>query len=253
MFKSLSHMTNINRRLSACLFILIYVSRFGVTTANAKEMTANSYPRSIHVSGTGKTLVPPDKADLSLSIETQSKSAETARNQAATAMSALLKSLKSAGIVEKDIQTRTVSLYPNYTPDSANKIIGYQLSNQIAVIVRNLDKLGDIMDAAVNAGGNLARIQGVTFGITNPDKALAAAREEAYRDAKNKAEQYAKLAGISLGAPIQISEGSHIPPMPMPYGEIRAMKAAMSESVSTPVQTGEQEVTVTVDVLFSIE
>jgi uncharacterized protein YggE len=123
----------------------------------------------------------------------------------------------------------------------------------VAVVVRDLDKLGEIMDAAVNAGGNLTRIQGVSFSITNPDKALATAREEAYRDAKIKAEQYAKLAGISLGDPLHISEGSQIPPIPMPYGDIRAMKATMPESEPTPVQVGEQEVSVTVDVMFGID
>lgn len=221
--------------------------------ANAKDMTANPYPRSIHVNGTGKSFVAPDKADLTLAVEAQGKSAETARHQAATAMSALIKAIKSAGVAEKDIQTRTVSLYPNYSPDSASKIIGYQLSNQVAVAVRDLDKLGEIMDAAVNAGGNLTRIQGVTFGITNPEQALTAARDIAYRDAKTKAEQYAKMAGLSLGSPIQISEGSQIPPMPMPYGDIRAMKATMAESPPTPVQIGEQEVSVTVDVMFEID
>ena len=242
-----------NKGLSSFIITIISINLLAVTIADAKEMTGSLQPRTIHVSGIGKTFVPPDKADLTLSIEAQGKTAEIARNQAANSMTALIKAVKKTGVAEKDIQTRSVSLYPNYSPDSANKIVGYQLSNQVAVIVRNLNKLGEIMDAAVDAGGNLTRIQGVTFGIINPDKTLAVSRKEAYRDAKSKAEQYAKLAGITLGNPLHIREGSHIPPMPMPYGEIQAMKASMADSAPTPVQTGEQEVSVTVDVMFAIE
>lgn len=246
-------MTLINKGLISLLSGMACAGLLTVNVAGAKEMTANHHARSIHVSGTGKAFVPPDKADLTLSVEAQGKTAEIARNQAANAMTALIKAVKTAGVSEKDIQTRSVSLYPNYAPDSANKIIGYQLSNQVAVIVRNLDKLGEVMDAAVSAGGNLTRIQGVNFSISNPDKALAAARELAFRDAKTKAEQYAKLAGINLGSPLHISEGTHIPPTPMPYGELQAMKAAMAESAPTPVQAGEQEVSVTVEIMFAIE
>ena len=167
-------------------------------------------------------------------------------------MDALIKAVKDQDVASKDIQTRSVSLYPNYSPNTANKIVGYQLSNQVAVCVRDISKASDIIDAAVKAGGNSARVQGISFGIENPDSALAQAREKAYANAKAKAEQYAKLAGVSLGSPLHISEGSEIPATPMPYGEVRMMKAAM-DGATTPVQAGEQEVSVTVDVMFGIE
>ena len=91
------------------------------------------------------------------------------------------------------------------------------------------------------------------FAIENQEPVLADARDKAYANAKMKAEQYAKLAGVSLGAPLHISEGADIAPTPMPYGEMRMMKSAMADSASTPVQAGEQEVTVNVDVMFAIE
>ena len=209
-------------------------------------------PRSIHVNGMGKVAVKPDKADLVLSVEVQAKTAEAARNQAAKAMAELIKAVKSQEVADKDIQTRSVSLYPNYSPDTANKIIGYQLSNQVAVCIRDIDKVSDVIDAAVQAGGNSTRVQGVNFGIDNPESALVKAREFAYANAKLKAEQYAKLAGVSLAAPLHISEGTEIPVVPMPYSEMRTMKASMADA-STPVQAGEQEVSVTVDVVFGIE
>ena len=209
-------------------------------------------PRSIHVNGMGKLAVKPDKADLNLSVEVQAKTAEAARNQAANAMTALIKAVKSHDIADKDIQTRSVSLYPNYSSDTANKIVGYQLSNQVAVCIRDIDKVSDVIDAAVQAGGNSTRVQGVSFGIDNPESALVEARELAYANAKIKAEQYAKLAGVTLAAPLHISEGAEIPVVPMPYNEMRTMKAAMADA-TTPVQAGEQEVSVTVDVVFGIE
>lgn len=210
-------------------------------------------PNSIHVSGMGRISIAPDKAELTLSVEVQAKSAEAARNQAATAMAALIKAVKNADVADKDIQTRYVSLYPIYTPDTANKISGYQLANQVTVIVRDIGKISSVIDSAVNAGGNAVRVQGVSFAIDNPESALSQAREKAYADALSKAEQYAKLADIRLGRAIQISEGGGMPPMPVPFAEMSAMKLGGRAADSTPVQVGEQEVSVTVEVVFGVE
>jgi uncharacterized protein YggE len=223
-----------------------------MSTANAEPLD-NQRPRSIHVSGTGKVSATPDKADLTLSVSVQAKTAEAARNQAATAMEALIKAVKDADFADKDIQTRSVSLYPSYSRDTANKIIGYQLTNQVAVCIRDISKASDIIDSAVKAGGNSTRVQGINFAIDDPESALAEAREKAYANAKAKAEQYAKLAGLTLGSPLHISEGTDIPPVPRPYAEMRTMKSAMADGASTPVQAGEQEVTVTVDIMFGIQ
>lgn len=220
-------------------------------TVNAESID-NSQPRSIHVSGMGKAFAPPDKADLTLAVEIQAKTAEAARNEAAKAMDALIKAVKDAGVADKDIQTSSVSLYPNYSGETPHKIIGYQLTNQVTVCIRNINKASDTIDAAVQAGGNAARVQGIVFGIENPEPVLSKARVKAYANAKAKAEEYAKLAGVSLSAPMHISESSASSPTPMPYGEMRTMKAAMSDSSSTPVQAGEQELSVNVDVVFGI-
>ncbi|MEQ1559772.1 MAG: SIMPL domain-containing protein [Methyloglobulus sp.] len=217
------------------------------------ENSSNPYPPSIRVNGTGKISTKPDKADLALSVEVHARTADAARNQAAAAMDTLIRSLINSHVAEKDIQTRSISLYPNYSPDAGNKIIGYQLTNQVAVCVRDVEKAGDIIDSAVKASGNTTRIEGITYGIENPENALTEARKKAYANAKSKAEQYAKLANLTLGAPLYISEGSDIPSTPLPYTEMRTLKAEMVDSSSTPLQAGEQEVTVSVDVMFSIQ
>jgi uncharacterized protein YggE len=216
------------------------------------DPTETTSLRTIHVNGTGKTMVKPDNADISLSVEIQAKTAEAARNQAAKTMSNLIDTVTALGIDEKDIQTRSVSLYPNYAPDTANKIVGYQLANQILIHVRDIDKASNVIDTAVSEGGNAVRLQNLSFGIEAPASALGIAREKAFADAKAKAEQYAKMANLSLGAPLHISEGSEIPHVPMPYAEMRTMKSAVMDSAPTPVQAGEQEVNVTVDIVFSV-
>jgi uncharacterized protein len=244
----------INRRTQLFIKYLSIISlSIGLMTNGNAESLDTQGTRSIHVNGTGKASAATDKADLTLSVEVQAKTAESARNQAANAMDALIKAVKSTGVADKDIQTRSVSLYPNYSPDSANKIIGYQLTNQVAVCIRDIDKASEIIDSAVKAGGNSTRVQGINFAIDNPEPALSKARDLAFANAKMKAEQYAKLAGVSLGLPLHIIEGSAASPAPLPYAEMRTMKAGMIDSASTPVQAGEQEVTVNVDVVFSIQ
>jgi uncharacterized protein len=216
------------------------------------ETLDGSRPRSIHVSGLGKVNVAPDKADLNLSVEAQAKTAEVARSQAALAMDALIKAVKAEDVEDKDIQTHSVSLYPSYSPDTANKIASYQLTNQVTVSIRDINKVSEIIDSAVKAGGNYTRVTGINFGLENPEKALAEAREKAYANAKMKAQQYAKLAGVTLGSLLHISESSDTNPNPMAYAEMGVMKYA-SDRAATPIQAGEQEVSVNVDVIFGIQ
>jgi uncharacterized protein YggE len=168
-------------------------------------------------------------------------------------MTALIKALKEANVADKDIQTRNVSLYPVYGQDTANKITGYQLANRVTVCIRDISKVSAIIDSAVKAGGNPVRVQGINFGIDNPEAALVQAREKAYANARTKAEQYAKLAGVTLGRAMHISEGAGAPPMPTPYSDMSMLRGAVGASSPTPIQVGEQEVSVTVNVIFGVE
>jgi uncharacterized protein len=212
----------------------------------------HTQPRSIQVNGIGKAYAPPDKADITLVVEAQAKTVELARNQSAATMSTVLQSIKEAGIADRDIQTRAVSLYPNYSPDTANKVIGYQSNNQIVVAVRDLNKASALIDDAVRVGGNAVRLQGISFSLANPEDVLVKAREKAFANAKAKAEQYAKLANVTLDAPLQISEGGDTSHGPIIFGDTTNMRAAIADRVSMPLQPGEQEILVVVDVLFGI-
>jgi uncharacterized protein YggE len=241
----------IHHRLVALITItLIAVSL--ISTVRAEDLDHHR-PHSIQVDGLGRVSIAPDKADLTLSVEVQAKSAEAARDQAAAVMTTLIKAVKDMNVADKDIQTRYVSLYPIYGQDSANKINGYQLANQVTVCIRDISKVSAIIDSAVKAGGNPVRVQGINFAIDNPEAALAQAREKAYANARTKAEQYAKLVGVTLGRAMHISEGGGAPPMPVPYAEMSVMRGAIPTISSTPIQVGEQEVSVTVNVIFGVE
>ncbi|MGR9088150.1 MAG: SIMPL domain-containing protein, partial [Gammaproteobacteria bacterium] len=175
---------SIPARYSACLLLICILS------AAKAEDNDNHYPNVIQVNGTGHVTVAPDRADLSLSVEVQAKNAETARNQAAASMTALINAVKNQEVASEDIQTRHVSLHPVYAPSSANKVTGYQLANQVTVVIRDIDKISAIIDGAVMAGGNAVRVQGIRFAVEQPDIALSKAREKAYAAARAKAEQY---------------------------------------------------------------
>jgi len=209
--------------------------------------------RSIQVEGNGHVSIPPDKADLTLSVEVQAKSAEAVQDQAAAVMTSLINAVKNETVADKDIQTRYVSLSTIYSQDTANRINGYQLSNQITVYVRDIGKVSAIIDSAVKAGRNQVRVQGINLGIDNPEVALTQAREKAYASALTKAEQYAKLAGVTLDRAIYISEGAGALPISTAYPEMSLLKGAVGASVPTPIQIGEQEVSVTVNVIFGVE
>ncbi|UOA09051.1 SIMPL domain-containing protein [Methylobacter sp. S3L5C] len=223
-----------------------------ISFAQAEGIDHNR-PHSIQVNGMGRVSIAPDKADLTLAIEIQAKSAEIARDQAGATMAALLKAIKESSVADKDIQTHQVSLYPIYKQDAANKINGYQLANSVTICVRDISKVSTIIDSAITAGGNAVRLQTINFAIDNPEAALAQAREKAYSNAHAKAEQYAKLAGITLGRIMHITEGNSMPPMPVPYAEMSVMRKATSTDNSTPIQAGEQEVSVTAEVIFGTE
>ncbi|WP_262966305.1 SIMPL domain-containing protein [Methylobacter psychrophilus] len=225
----------------------------GLISSVHAENSDHNHPHSIQVNGMGIVLIAPDKADLILAIEIQAKSAEIARDQAGATMTALIKAIKESNVADKDIQTRQVSLYPIYKQDAANKINGYQLANRVTICVRDISKVSTIIDSAVTAGGNAVRLQAINFAIDNPEAALAQAREKAYANAHAKAEQYAKLAGLTLGRVMHISEGNSMQPMSVPYAEMSVMRKATSTDNSTPIQAGEQEVSVTTEVIFGAE
>jgi len=203
----------------------------------------------VRVTGTGRVSVKPDIAFINLGVEARGATAEQARGKAAQAMTAVIEAARNSGLEDRDMQTTWVGLNPVYAPDAESRITGYMVSHQLTLKVRDVDGAGKVLDAAVEAGGDATRLHGLNFAVEDVDAAESEAREKAYRDAVMRAEQYARHAGVRLGQPIRISEAEAgiTPPIPM------AAMARMEADIATPVSSGEQEVTMTVEVIFAIE
>jgi uncharacterized protein YggE len=139
-------------------------------------------------------------------------------------------------------------VYPTYT---GNQVIsGYQASSQVSVTVRNIDKAGPVIDAAAAAAGDHITIGGVSFTISDPEKIIGAARSAAIDNAKARAGQYATAAGATVGQVLQISEVS-VSPMPV-YAGMATASAAQGKDAYTPIQSGTQDLTVSVTVVYAL-
>jgi len=203
----------------------------------------------ITVSGSGEASGEPDVAVLSLGVEARADSVGAAREQAANSMDAMLDALKQGGVEEKDIQTTRFNVQPVYDfSNNKQELIGFTVSNIVTAKIRQIDDTGDLIDAAVVAGGDLARVENLTFTIDDPSTLEQEARVEAMEEARSKAETLAQAGGIELGAPISISETGGV--VPVPFG---AADLARAEEASTPIQVGELDVTVTVQVVYGVE
>jgi len=199
--------------------------------------------RTITVSASGSVAVEPDQARITSGVTAEGPSAREALNANNQAMQKVVGELKSAGIDAKDIQTSSFRVEPRYTRPAEGqsaKIDGYSVTNEVQVLVRDLDKLGDILDRLVTAGANQSA--GLSFEVSKAETALDEARKEAVANARRRAELYAAAAGATVGEVLTITEGDVSPP-PRPVFA-RAMKA-QSVPIERGTETLEANVTIT--------
>jgi len=215
-------------------------------------ISINSQQAGIWVSGQGKVTAVPDIATLRLGIEAEEASVAEAQTQAAEAMESVMTSLAENGVAEKDIQTQYFSIRRITKWDRVKEeevVTGYRVTNMVTAKIRDIDKIGTIIDAVAEAGGDLTRIDSIGFSVDDPSDYYDEARQEAMAEAKDKAEQLAELAGVTLGKPTYISEGIQVPPV------IRAavyeVEVVAAPSV-TPISPGETEISLTVQVAYAI-
>lgn len=212
-------------------------------------------PGVISVSGEGVAAAAPDMAVISLSVLREAETARAALDANNAAMTEVLAAMRAEGIAERDLQTGAFSIQPRWLyPEIRDgqseppKITGYSVTNTLSVRIRDLAKLGGLLDRSVSLGVN----QGGDVLLTNDnqDKIRDAARVDAIAKARAKALQMAEALGVGLGRITQVSENSYsAPPLPMLRAEM-AM-AAKSDS-SVPVAAGENEYRVTVNVTWEI-
>jgi len=203
-------------------------------------------PAAITVSGEATVSVPPDLALVEGGVTSEAKTAREASDSNNAAMGKVLQALKGAGIEAKDLQTARLSLQPQSAPNRSgpSAIVGYRASNRVTIRVRDVTKVAGVIDTLVAAGAN--DIGGINFMVSQASKLLDEAREQAVADARRKAEIYAKAAGVTLGAPLSISEEGSAAPM-----AFRKMSAGMASAA--PVAQGEETLAVTVSVSWAIK
>jgi len=215
----------------------------------ALQAGAGGQPQGITVSGQGSVTADPDTALLSLGVSVLADTAREARDRAAGAMKDLLDSLKSNGIDEKDINTTQFSLNPEYDYSGGGppRLKGYRVTNMVSIKVRDLDRVPEVIDEAVDAVGDPLQISGVSFTVDDPKSLLSQARAEAMADAGAKARELAQLGEVGLGKPIAISETSGGGP-PVVFDTFRLP----ATGPSTPIQPGQLDVTVNIQVTYGI-
>ncbi|MES1201424.1 MAG: SIMPL domain-containing protein [Pseudomonadota bacterium] len=204
----------------------------------------------LSVNAEGKVTAAPDMGVISLGVVTDGDTAAAAMAANSQRMNALMAALRRAGIAERDVQTSNLSVNPQYqyVENQPPHLTGYQANNQVTVKVRNLARMGNVVDAAVAAGGNT--VNGISFTFQDVDAQIDRARTDAITEARHRADLYAHALGMQVARVISVSEGGgYSPPMPMP---VMMMARAEAAPAPPPVAPGEVDTTASVSVVFEL-
>ena len=234
--------------LGALIVAVAALSVHSGPVSGAPSTTTDPATHAITVTATGKTTVVPDVARVYLGVTATRTTVKAVRSAGAQAMTDIIAAVKALGVADADIQTTNVSLYPQYGNGSTPKVVGYQISEQVEITVRDLDKAGDVIDSATAKGAT--DVNGISFEVADPVKAQNDARAAAVAAARTSAQAMAGAANVSLGTVVAINDST--PPQPVFYGYGPFKAAAPSADVATPVQPGTQDLSATVTVVFEI-
>ncbi len=234
-------------RLAATIAVLLSIA--------AMPARAWEKPFRFSITGHGEVKAEPDIAWLTLGTQTRARTAAKALAANTQAMRAVFDLLKSKfGVADRDMATSNFAITPVYEhfppikgrPTPPPRLVGYDVSNTLTVRVRDLKRLGGIIDAVVRAGAN--RVQGISFGFSDRRKLLDEARRKAVEDAKARAKLYAEAVGFTLGPVVDVREGGV---RPAPVRRMKFARAvAMEAAAPVPVARGEQSVSVDVTITW---
>jgi uncharacterized protein YggE len=211
----------------------------------AAEAAASRY---ITISAQGSVKVVPDAVRINATATTVAASSKEALAATSKTSAAVRAALKTAKIDSKDVATQSVTVYPEYkyNNDGSSTLIGYRGSQSFTITVRAADTAGSVVDALVAAGGDNLQVNGASPFILDSTKSLEAARSAAVKSAKAKATSYAKLMGVKLGKINYLIENS------APTNYTPVMATAKAESDATVIDLGQQDVTISVTVQWSL-
>ena len=242
-------------RLSLRPLALAAVLAFGAATAMSASAQTAPYVATdgtlLSVSAESTAKRTPNIANVSTGVVTQAADANAAMRANAEQMAKVVAAIKAAGIAERDIQTSGINLNPQYRyqENQPPQITGYQASNNVNIVIRDISKVGKILDSLVATGAN--QINGPTFDLDDKDKdaAFDEARRGAIEKAQARAEMYAKTLGMKVRRIVSVSEGGRFAP-PMPMMAMRMEKAGAA--ADTSVSPGENSLSMNLDVVFEL-
>lgn len=239
-------------RFSPLLLALSLALGTTAMSAHAQNTSGYSIPADgtlLSVATDAQSRQVPDVATISAGVVTQAADGNSAMRQNAEQMAGVMAAIKAAGIAERDIQTSGISLNPQYryVENEAPRITGYQATNTVNLKVRDIAKLGKVLDALVAQGAN--QINGPTFQIDQPEPLYDQARLAALNKAKQRADTYAKALNLRVRRIVSISEGGGGGFRPVP---MMAMAARGKAEMDTSISPGETEVSVNLDVVFEL-
>ena len=225
-------------RVASCVMLLALLA--------APAAAAEKLEKLVTVSGEATVLAIPDQATIRVGVSSQAKTARAASEANAKDMSAVIAAMKDAGIPDKDIQTSSLSLQPQYDQKQnvGNRLIGFQVNNIVTIKLHDISRLAGVIDRAIAAGAN--EMSGIEFEMSQYAKLLDQARAAAVADARRKAELYAGAAGMKVGRVMAISEEGQA--APRPYAPMLRAGAA----VAIPISPGEQTLRAVVTVSFEL-
>ena len=226
--------------MSICSRILVSCLAATLVVAAAP---AYAIDKLVTVTGEATVGITPDAAVIRIGVNSQGKTAREASDANAKQMTSVLAAIKESGIADRDVQTSRLSLQPQYDPNKSGtaRLLGFQVTNQVSIKIRDTDKVPAILDRAIAAGAN--EMSGIEFVVSETSKLLDQARDDAITDGRRKAELYAKAAGAKIGQVLTIvEEGSSPPVRPM-----QAMRAA-----GVPVAPGEQTLRAVVTITYAL-
>jgi uncharacterized protein YggE len=239
---------NAKPRLMLALAGLLVAAQPGHAQSAGAQPVING--TRLDVSAEGAVSRAPDLAVINAGVVSQAPTAAAAMQDNAGRMAATVAALKRAGVADRDIQTSSISLSPQYryAENKAPEITGYQASNQVSVRFRDIKRAGAILDTLVAQGAN--QINGPSFVVEKADAALDEARVAAIKAARARADLYAQAAGLRVKRIISISESQGYAPSPYP---VPVMMARAEKAADTAIEPGEQKLTINVSVSFELE
>jgi len=218
-------------------------------TANADETKLPQ--KTISVSSEGTVKVKPDLVYINVGVQTENKSSKVAQQENTTKMNKVMQVLKELKIADLDIKTSQYTIYPIETyseKDKSSTVTGYKVINTLEITIRDISKVGAVIDAVTANGANT--VSNIRFTVADPDKYYLQALQNATVKAKAKADTLAKQFGIKIGLPSQINETSGGYNPPIIYSEMNSLKSS-PEATQTNISSGELEIKASVGLVYT--